>query len=267
MTVGEPALAPGYVFDSDFASEEVRLGLGATLWDPGTFERLTRLGPLDGARCLEAGAGTGSVAAWLAERVGPAGEVVATDLRTDRLDWLRGGGVTVLRHDVATDALGEDAFDLVHARLVVQHLPQRHDVVGKLARALRPGGVLVCEDTDTAALFSHAARDDFLAEVKRAAYAVMREAGYHAACSLLDVELIEQAGLHDVTSDGRARVVRGGTDAVRWFGLWIEHLSPAMLARGSVDASRLDAALAELRDPANRWLTQVMVTTSGRRPE
>jgi len=43
-------------------------GIEAT-WDPGTRELLDSLGVGSGWSCLEAGAGAGSIAAWLAERV------------------------------------------------------------------------------------------------------------------------------------------------------------------------------------------------------
>jgi 2-polyprenyl-3-methyl-5-hydroxy-6-metoxy-1,4-benzoquinol methylase len=37
-------------------------------------------------------------------------------------------------------------YDLIHARLVLSHLPQRRDVLARLVQALRPGGWLVVED-------------------------------------------------------------------------------------------------------------------------
>ena len=70
----------GYAYGHAWAMERVRLaGLEATL-DPGTREHLTRLGAGPGKRCLEVGAGGGSVALWLAGQVAPGGTVVATDL-------------------------------------------------------------------------------------------------------------------------------------------------------------------------------------------
>src|SRR2546421_5657265 len=175
------ALAPPraeYVFDTSFPEESNRLGLGEALWDPGTRARLADTGVADGWRCLEVGAGHGSVAAWLAGRVGPSGLVEAVDLRTDRLEWLTGQGVRVRRHDVFADELPHAAFDLVHARLLVQHVPDRPAVVRQLCRALKPGGYLVLEDTDTASLFSHPTCPDFLQDVKRAAYQGMCASGY-----------------------------------------------------------------------------------------
>jgi hypothetical protein len=65
--------------DSPAAFERERLALLAQLADPLMTQRLSRLGVGPGWHCLEAGAGAGSVARWLASRVGPAGRVVATD--------------------------------------------------------------------------------------------------------------------------------------------------------------------------------------------
>ena len=179
---------------------------------------------------------------------------------------LRGHGVTVRECDVASGELPEGAFDLVHARLVLQHVTDRPAAVGRLARALRPGGFLVLEDTDTAPLFSHPTRPDFLGDVRRAAYEVMCASGYHPRCGLLDEELARAVGLAGVRSEGRCVVVRGGSGAARWYALWISHLRPGILARTDLTARHIDAALAELADPGNVWLSQVMVTVTGRRP-
>ena len=51
------------------------------------------------------------------------GRVVATDLDTRFLDALHESNLDVLRHDVRTDDLPEETFDLIHARLLLEHLP------------------------------------------------------------------------------------------------------------------------------------------------
>jgi predicted O-methyltransferase YrrM len=80
------ATARVYAYEHAWAEERVRLaGLEAAL-DPGTRGHLTRLGVGPGTRCLEIGAGRGSVAFWLARQVAPGGRVVATDLETDFLE-------------------------------------------------------------------------------------------------------------------------------------------------------------------------------------
>ncbi|MFI5844536.1 methyltransferase [Catenuloplanes sp. NPDC051500] len=258
--------SPCYLVETDPCDDEERLRLGELLWDSGTLDRLAALGVGPGWSCLEIGAGSGSVATWLAGRAGPDGEVVATDLRTDRLDHLAAHGVTVLRHDLTSDALPPSRFDLVHARLVLQHLPARREAVARLAQALRPGGVLLIEDTDVSSLFSHPDVDGFLGRAKRAAYRAMISSGYDPRCGLRNASLAGAAGLIDVRSEAHAHVVTGGTPQARWYALWLRHLAPAMLGAGDLEEPELAAALDALDDPANSWLSQVMISVSARRP-
>ena len=75
-----------YVFDNAWESERARLtGLESGL-DAGTIRHLETLGVGAGWRCWEIGGGGGSIAAWLCERVGDDGHVLATDLETTFLD-------------------------------------------------------------------------------------------------------------------------------------------------------------------------------------
>jgi hypothetical protein len=72
---------------------------------------------------------------------------VASDIDTA---WVStdGAPVEVLRHDVGVDAPPAGGFDLVHARLLLTHVPQRIEALASMVRALRPGGWLVIEDAD-----------------------------------------------------------------------------------------------------------------------
>src|SRR4029077_20750563 len=95
-------------------AEDERLDLLEQLFDPGSRRRRDLVQP--GWRCLEVGAGRGSMATWLAERVGPSGQVVATDLDTRSLDRLDLPNLQVVQHNIVDDpldALGPGSFDLV----------------------------------------------------------------------------------------------------------------------------------------------------------
>jgi len=59
-------------------AEDERLALLERIFDPLSRRRRELVQP--GWRCLEVGAGRGSMAVWLAEQVGESGEVVATDI-------------------------------------------------------------------------------------------------------------------------------------------------------------------------------------------
>ena len=137
----------GYLLDNAQTEAGIRFRALAELFDPWTHRHLSATGLREGWHCWEVGAGGPDIPAWLADRVGPGGRVVATDIDTS---WLTGHpGFEVMRHDVAADQ-PPGGFDLVHARLVLTHVPRRDAAVAAMASALRPGGWLVLEDADPA---------------------------------------------------------------------------------------------------------------------
>lgn len=100
--------------------------------------------PLDGARVLELGAGTGKNTVWLAER---AALVIALDLSPgmQRVARERSGSLPVrqVRHDVRAGwPIRSGAADLVVANLVLEHVEDLAPVFQEAVRALAAGGVL-----------------------------------------------------------------------------------------------------------------------------
>src|SRR5919198_4010042 len=122
-----------------------RLELLEAAMDPHTIEVLDRRGIGADWRCLELGAGRGSVARWLAERC-QNGQVTATDLDPRLVDARDLPNLTVLRHDAAADEFDPASFDLIHCRAVLSHIATREAVLAKAATWLAPGGWLVAEE-------------------------------------------------------------------------------------------------------------------------
>src|SRR6476620_6834795 len=83
------------------AEEDDRLDLLEQIYDPTSQARRTLVQP--GWRCLEVGAGRGSMAVWLATQVGPTGHVVATDLDTRYLAKLDVPNLEVIQHSILDD--------------------------------------------------------------------------------------------------------------------------------------------------------------------
>src|SRR5262245_35357740 len=136
-----------YLLDNQQAAAGERLAALSTLFDPSTHRRFEAIGVAAGWRCWEVGAGGPSVPAWLAGRVGPDGHVLATDIDPT---WLSApaAGYEVRRHDVGVDPPPPGPFDLVHARLVLVHVPRRAPALAAMVASLRPGGWLLLEDAD-----------------------------------------------------------------------------------------------------------------------
>ena len=143
-----------YQLDHDGRMERERLRDLESLFDPITIERLDKLGVDEGWQCLELGAGGGSIVEWLCQRVGKWGRVVAADLQTKFLETIDASNLEIRQHDVRTDPLETSAYDLIHARALVEHLPERDELIGKLVAALKPGGRLLIESGDYASFFS-----------------------------------------------------------------------------------------------------------------
>jgi 2-polyprenyl-3-methyl-5-hydroxy-6-metoxy-1,4-benzoquinol methylase len=118
-----------YILGTD---DRRRLDLLQQVHDPATIRELETLGSLSGWHCLDIGAGAGSIAVWLAQAVGNAGSVLATDLDTKFLEQLRLPNLKVARHDITSDHLPDSCFDLIHSRLLVHLLPQREKGVGEV---------------------------------------------------------------------------------------------------------------------------------------
>jgi SAM-dependent methyltransferase len=138
------------------ASEYERLRVQARMWEPATVRLLDRVGVGAGASCLDAGCGPGETMRLLAHRTGAGGTVTGIDvdaaLGSLAERGLHADGLPQCRF-VAAD-LTDDApvpggpYDLVFARLLLFHLPQRVSVLARLWEAVRPGGHLVVQDYD-----------------------------------------------------------------------------------------------------------------------
>jgi SAM-dependent methyltransferase len=132
----------GYAYDNDVDVALQQHACLSAMLDDFTRARLSTVDtPAGGFRCLEVGAGAGSIARWLAGR---GASVVATDLKPRHLN--PEAGIRVLAHDIVAEPVPDPPYDLIHARLLLIHLAERERVLRKLAAALRPGGSLVIED-------------------------------------------------------------------------------------------------------------------------
>ena len=108
------------------------------LFDPATFRNLDAIGIASRMQSLEVGGGGGSVARTMAERVGPSGSVLVTGIDTMLLVGCDEPNIDVRVHDIAPDPLDTGWFEVVHARLVLEHLPTRLAVVEKLVARVVP---------------------------------------------------------------------------------------------------------------------------------
>lgn len=135
-----------YALDNDQKGAGTSLSWLAQMLDPGTKAILDGLIP-EGGSCLELGAGTGSIAGWMADRVGAKGDVVAVDI--DKRHVQAHQFLQIVEHDLRLGLpadLAEKKRRLIHARCLLAHLGNRDTFLNELADALAPGGYLVVEE-------------------------------------------------------------------------------------------------------------------------
>ncbi len=259
-----------YLLDNAWQQQRQRLA-GLEAWfDPGSVRHLEALGVGAGWRCLEVGAGGGSIAVWLCQRVAPNGQVVATDLDTRFVEALNEPLLTVWRHDILADALPEGAFDLVHSRFVVEHVPDPMLALRRMADALAPGGWLVAEGTDSVSWVSDPAMDAGAAALfskwAEAFAQVCRDVGADAYAGRRLYGQLHALDLEDIEAEGRVFMVRGGSPNAEVWRLTAEQVADRVVQGGLLSGEEMGRVLTLLRDPAFVWMEGLVMAAWGRRP-
>jgi SAM-dependent methyltransferase len=247
----------GYAFTNQWDEARGRLELLENALDDATHRRMMSVGVGPGWRCLDVGAGGGSVVRWLASQVGPTGHVVATDIEPHFLEPLASPTVTALRHDVVQDPVPQSGFDLVHTRWLLIHLGGREKALDHMLAALKPGGRFLFEEpfADTSVEPDPVVKAG-LAQFR--ATVMARGADMMWAARL--PELLAARGLQIDGAEGSQFVFRGGSPLGRFWKISFRQVRDALVAAGR-DASDITAALSRFDDPAAwfNWPTTLAV--------
>ena len=147
----------------------------ASGWQRGAAARGRALAPVNelmldlagvtvGRRVLDLGAGTGDQTLLAAQRVGPGGTVLATDISASMLELAREAAraagfdnVQMRVMDAQHLELESGSFDAVIARFSLQFIPDVQRALAEVRRVLKPGGRF------SAAVFSATERNPFRA--------------------------------------------------------------------------------------------------------
>lgn len=263
MTVED---TPKYLLDTGSDLGRLQMGHLEELLDPTTTACLAEIGAEDGWRCLDLGAGGGSVTRWLAGRVAPTGTVVAVDLDTSHL--AERPGIEVYRHDVNEGLPVDGPFQLIHTRLLLLHLPHRAEILRKLVDALAPGGWLMVgefSDRPRTVLSAPSAADERL-------YDRVQDIGHYTVAQAVsftwahDVHRhMTEAGMTNLHSLSHARTTEGNTT-----GCLLNLNYVAQLEIPLLDAGITREELARYRDlmldPRFRAWHYEFVCTWGQKP-
>jgi ubiquinone/menaquinone biosynthesis C-methylase UbiE len=243
-----------------------RLRLQASIFDHVTIRHLETIGVAEGWKCLEVGAGTGSIAQWLSNRVGPTGRVVATDIDTRFLQRMTASNLEVRRHDILKEDLEKGAYDLVMCRKLLHNLLEPERALKHMADAVRPGGWLLAEEDDWGSALSWDVTEPSAAQhiaVTRALFDDLRKRRIIDQYFGRRVRgLVEGLGFVDVGQEGWTQMVRGGDPLARVLAA----SGRAMLSTGLFTKEQYDSFMRVWLDPSVVSLAQTLFSAWGRKP-
>jgi 2-polyprenyl-3-methyl-5-hydroxy-6-metoxy-1,4-benzoquinol methylase len=133
-----------------------RLSRQEEAFGPFTRQLFEQAGISRGMRVLDVGCGSGDVAFLAADLVGLSGQVVGVDRERTAVEWANARAhsrgmrnVNFVEGDPAEMEFGQQ-FDAIVGRIVLMYYPDPVDTIRKLARHVRPGGLIVFQEFDTA---------------------------------------------------------------------------------------------------------------------
>jgi SAM-dependent methyltransferase len=238
--------------------EHRRLGLMNDLLNESS---LGELGLAGGERILDVGCGLAQLTRAMARSAGARGRVVGIEQSAEQIAEAgrqaraarEEGLVEIRQGDALAPPLHEDewgTFDIVHARFVLEHVPDPHAVVCQMVHAARPGGRVILEDDDheVMRLWPEPAGFDTL---WRSYLRTYEGAGCDPFVGRRLVELLHAAG---APARRNRWLFYGGCAAHPFFPALVTNLAgvlrgarDAILAAGPLDAPAFDETIAALR--------------------
>jgi SAM-dependent methyltransferase len=233
--------------------------------DPATIVALEATGVGPGWRCLEVGAGAGTMSAWMAERVGDTGSVLSTDVDL-RFHGRAVGNAEIREHDITQDALPDASFDLVHARAVLQHVAAREVALERMIAALKPGGWIVVEEADMRAFEAQPLPEPLGTLHQIMAVGAASQDYREPSFGTRLLRLYQDHGLAEVNARGIVETMRAGEDSGEWWFLALEHVRDRIVDAGVMTGDDFDAALTIARTPGFMMLGPTSIQVTGRKP-
>ena len=249
----------GYLL-SRTPQEYERLRVQSRGWEAATGRLLDRVGLAAGASCLDAGCGPGETMRLMAERVGPSGRVTGIDvdsrLSAQAQEALHEAGHRQCRF-VAFDATSDERipggpFDLVYARLLIIHMPDRVAVLRRLWDAVAPGGHLLIQDYDFRGLAVLPALDS-VDELIRVIVAAASTSGRDVHTGTRLPELFARAGIGAPDGTDVAGRLEPLAEARGLFTVAYTSMLATAIAHGITSKPRASALLTEVARDADRF--------------
>ena len=209
-----------------------------------------------GAQVLDVGCGPGTITVGLAGYVG-VGRVLGIDaaegvLAEARAEATRRGlhNVTFEVGDVNHLDFGDEAFDVVHAHQVLQHLPDPVAALLEMRRVCRRGGIVAARDGDYGAMF-WSPEDPEMDEWRTLYQRVARAVGGEPDGGRRLLHWARRAGFADITVSASTWCFAAPDERSWWGELWAERLTGSSFADQAVSTGL--ATPTDLERLAHAW--------------
>jgi len=235
-----------YVFANSQSSENIelqeselkelaRLQAIERVFDPASLRRIQATGIASNWRCLELGAGAGSIAQWMAEIVGENGKVVAVDLNTRFIANIQRSNLEVIEADIRHLKLESQSFDLIHVRYVLIHIPEFQVALAKMLDLLKPGAWIVIEEPDFSAARAIAGNEIACQSMNRVNVAIAEmfsSRGMDYAFGIKLPAIFQQLNLQELSVEKDTALAPGGSGIATVMKMSAERLAEKYIATG-----------------------------------
>jgi ubiquinone/menaquinone biosynthesis C-methylase UbiE len=229
-----------------------RLGLINQIYGPSTEAIFRKIGLEPGLRVVEIGCGSGNMTCWLAEQVGPDGKVVGIDFSADSLEQARRQAtsrglknVEFQTGDINALAQPAQSFDIAYCRCVLMHQQRPEVGLAQMAKVVRPGGTVLCEELDLSrCLFDPPA--PHMQRLMELSVALGDQQGVQYRLGSMLNSLFQKAGLenYEVTVI-TPTILHGPTKQL--LTLSFQQYAPKALATGLASTTEVDQILADAK--------------------
>lgn len=258
----EPGYTNSYLGDQQ-AGQLMRLRTLERAFDPLSRTVFGLLPLPERPTILDLGAGAGSFASWLSTRYSDA-TVIATDIDPRFLTDIP--GIRVITHNAATDDFPAASLDVVHVRALLCHLPEREDILTRLATWVRPGGWLVIEDVSLQPSLGTA--NPLFRKVAQAGVTLLEQSiGSDMLWADTLPDRLRERGLSNIgyrTLEGR---IGDDSPADAFWATTTAHAGPALLKRGLLSQNDLDAMVKLRASPTFTEAALTFISAWGQVPE
>ena len=206
---------------------------------------------------------------WMADEVGPTGQIVAADIDVRFLADMDRPNVEVRELDVRTDPLEAGTYDLAYCRTLLLHLPDPRAALERLVQTLRPGGWLLAQEPDMGTMVACDPDDP---EAARFEELTRRAFDYCRDSKLFDTRfgrtlpvLFGSLDLVDVGGQAAAPVQRGGSRDTLTTTRTFEVLGDLLVDQGAFTRDEMDDLLRLWQDDRIVFVSALQVAAWGRR--